>query len=30
MGDRFSHNLVHDSPGQMLTPDGPLQVRTLT
>jgi hypothetical protein len=20
MGDRFSHNLVHDSPGQMLTP----------
>ena len=24
MGDRFSHNLVHDAPGQLLQPSGPL------
>lgn len=24
VGDRFSHNLVHDTPGQIITPRGPL------
>ena len=24
MGDRFSHNLLHDAAGQLLTPAGPL------
>ena len=26
MGDRFSHNLVHDSAGQLLLPGGPLSM----
>ena len=26
MGDRFSRNLVHDAPGQMLLPGGPLSM----
>ena len=26
MGDRFSHNLVHDAAGQLLTPGGPLSM----
>ena len=24
VGDRFSHNLIHDAPGQVLLPNGPL------
>ena len=26
MGDRFTQNLVHDSPGQMIVPRGPLSM----
>jgi hypothetical protein len=24
MGDRLSHNLIHDAPGQVLEPGGPI------